>query len=501
MTGRADSLTPLLWRKACSLLAVGLLLLGPGGGSLLWAGGALAVVGPASPAFEGTAYIFDISGGPIPYHVDGGPMASGGTVDILNPAGITRVDAMFGKWIDVQTSALDFVNVGGITPSGAFGGGDVSTVAEYQAVAGDTGTCAQGLENMVIFDADGSLFTALGFPAGIIGFAGPCAINPGTGKILTAKGVLNGKFQNDGGVEGPSELSPEGFDGAFIHEFGHMFGMDHSQVNLNCFLAGCAETDDAFGLPSMFPFLTTATEGGVAAIFTLAEDDMAWVSKFYPETGIAPGEVPFTSAYGAIEGTIRFSDGETHAQGVNVIARQVDDPATAGVLENRRIALSGVSGLFFSLSPGQTVTGTNTGGDPFFGGQADPSRTGFYSIPVPPGEYTIEVETIFAAFTGGSGINPFADAQTPLPGGIPEFYSGGLESDTDDPRTNPNDTVTVTVAAGAARTGIDIILNGTIARFDAFESAGILPGPELAPPQPLWAREDDSELAVAGEAA
>ena len=491
---RTQTISTLL-RKTTVLFSIFVLMLGPGGGSLLWAGGALGIAGPSAGAREGTPYIFDIAGFPIDYRVDGGPMAatSGGTVVVDQAAGVLRVNNMFQTWEDVTTSSIDFTNGGQIPTAGLSADKDVDSLAEFNAVEAD---CQAGNVNPIIFDADGSLFSALGILPGVIGFAGPCSIFPGTGRFAASRAALNGARQNGGG----DDLTTDQFNGAFIHEFGHLFGMDHSQINVNCLGGGCSGvTDDAFGLPTMFPFLTSATEGGVPAIITLSEDDKAWVSMMYPETvDNSPTQVPFSSVYGKIEGTVLFSDGTSHAQGVNVIARKVDDGGTPED-ESRRFAVSNVSGWRFVDGLGQSVTGTNPG-QSFFGDQSDPARVGLYEIAIPAGDYTVEVEEISSLFIDGSGIGPLSGQQLPLPGGTPEFHnSGGTESSSDDPAGFD----TVSVTAGITVSGIDIILNGTDPRFDQFESARVMPGPAWPPAQPLWQREDleDDEFGQSEEVA
>ena len=488
MRGATRVFWMMTWRRLGALLSIGFLLLGSGGGAPLWAGGALLVHGfpfnPGDPSFEGTPLLFDASV-PVSYHVDGGDMAAG---TVNNADGIIRVDSMFQVWEDVETAAIEFTNVGPISAVGVFDGVDVDTVGEWDAVQND---CFNGIQSFVVFDADGTLFSDLGFSSGVIGIAGPCSLDPSTGKLTTARAALNGRFQDEN--PGNGELTPGDFDGAFTHEFGHLFGMDHSQINLNCLFATCgsATEDDAVGLPTMFPFLTGATEGGNPAILTLSEDDRAWVSKFYPETvdDLPNKQVPFNTVYGEITGTVFFSDGLSQAQGVNVIARLVDDPATGSIDESRRFAVSNVSGWRYTDSPGQQVTGTNNSGGTW-GGRARSLR-GLYSIPVPVGEYTVEVEEVFSFFVGGSSVGPLVFEQIPLPGGVPEFYSGAAESDTDDPAVSQ--TVTVTTP-GTTISGIDIILNGTDPRFDPFELAYIVPGPNVGPAQPMWLRDEDWEL-------
>ena len=113
----------------------------------------------------------------------------------------------------------------------------------------------------------------------------------------------------------------------------------------------------------------------------------------------------YASAYATISGTIFFSDGQTPVQGVNVIARQANNPNTAPN-ESSRIAVSVVSGYRFTANPGQSVTANylpctppgqngcpasgfadrNTGGSQY--GSRNAIYYGSYDIPVPAQEVT-----------------------------------------------------------------------------------------------------------------
>lgn len=147
-----------------------------------------------------------------------------------------------------------------------------------------------------------------------------------------------------------------------------------------------------------------------------------------------------------------------------MIARDVNNPV--------RIAVSAVSGYRFTGNPGQSVTGDNTGGSSH--GSRDATLIGYYEIPVPPGTYTVEVESIDPGFQGGSGIGPL-DPPIPLPG-QDEFWHAD-ESAFDDPTVSDP----ITVNAGQTVDQIDIILNQTQPRFDKYED----PGAWLAIPEVL----------------
>lgn len=451
------------WRHARWASLAALLLTG----WMAQAGGPLVVGGPGF-GIDGQAFTWDTAAMPIRYRVDGGPLSrtpAGATV-INNASGLARVQSMFQAWQSVPTAAISFTYGGPIQSTGAFVDGDVSTVVEFNAVMA---SCDSGAQNPIMFDADGSIVRGLGLDPDIIGFAGPCKLDKTSGHIASGFALLNGQFQ-DGIDQGTNfELTANQFDEAITHELGHLVGLDHSQINVSVLwqLGGCTP-DDLAGLPLMFP-LAFCPARADAGLPILAPDDMAWLSRLYPGA-------TYAANYGLITGVIRFSDGITHAQGVNVIARQVDDPSTP-VNESRRVAVSVVSGFRFTGNPGQSLTGDNVKGNQ--SGSRDPVLIGYYEIPVPPGTYTVEVESIQPGFTGGSSVGPL-DPPIVMPGATPEFWNHG-ESAFDDPAAKD----AIQVAPGQTVPNIDVILNRTPPRFDQFEDSGEL-APQ-APPTTLWA--------------
>jgi hypothetical protein len=393
-------------------------------GAALLAARPAAAGGPLAIFIDGQPYAWSTDA-EIQYRTDGGPLSA----TVSEAAARTRVQNMFNVWENVGSASIGYNRAGAIQDVGAFTDGDVSTAVEYDAV---DGACGAGTQSPIIYDATGEIFEDVVADDAVIGFAGPCAIDPGSGEILSGNAVMNGLYQ-DGQAAPIPDLSPAAFDATFVHEFGHFSGLDHSQINVECSLSCGA--DDLAGLPTMFPFLVTPQQG------SLSIDDIGWISKVYPQGGAA--------THGTITGTVYFGDGETHAQLVNVVARRVDTPG--GADESRTTAASGVSGNRFRVFRGNPINEpSDQPGGPF--GGVNPGEIGFFEIPLPPGSYTIEVESIDPLFVDGSSV-------------------GGNER-IDMPGTAPPPSAPVSVVAGQENAGNDVTLIGTPPRFDQFEGPG-----------------------------
>lgn len=454
------------WTAAALVLA---LALDPGAR----AGGPLYVFGLYDEQLWGEPYLWDTAQ-PVAYRVDAGPLSRhpAGEPVIANPEALARVASMFQVWEDVPTASIRYSYGGALLPAGAFPGGEARTADDLLDLLD---SCSAAEQNPIIFDADGSMMAELlgeRLARVVIGFAGACALDHSSQRISAGWAVMNGRFQDGVDDVTSGELTPAEFDLAFTHEFGHFSGLDHSQINLETALnrqvvngRPVCDLDGLAGLPLMFPFLACQARADVG-LPVLAPDDEAWISWLYPETGNDPAnrQVPFASVYGILQGNILFSDGLTAVFDANVLARLPDNPATPEK-ESLRRAVSVVSGFRFTGWVGQFVTGTSPGS--LFGSR-DPRHIGRFEIPVPAGTYTVEVEAVFPGFVGGSGVGP-ALFHLPLPGPA-EFWNAD-ESDRDDPAAF----TPVTVMPGQRVEGLDIILNGTLPPYDAFE------GPD--PPQ------------------
>lgn len=432
-------------RRAASLLASLLFV-----ASQAIAGGPRQVTGAATTA-PGQPFVWVVTT-PVLYTVDTGPLSinpSGQTV-ISNSQGLALVQSLFQNWQSVPTTTIQFAYAG---PISGVSGGDVKTIQDFNAVQG---SCNAGTQSPVIFDANGSLIKALGIDPLVIGFTATCKLDPVAGHIQSALILLNGEFQD--GVNDPStnnyEISADQFDEAITHEMGHFSGLDHSQINVDLYQNGLVNdcpVDELAGLPLMFPveFCQSRKSAGLPI---LAPDDMAWISKLYPNSA-------YSSNYGIISGFVFFSDGITAVQGVNVVVRRVDDPTTPEN-ESQRIAFSVVSGFLFTGNPGQSITGDNTAGSSF--GSRNPALIGYYEIPVTPGTYTVQIENIDSSFAGGSSVGPLDPPAVTY--GANEYWHQ-YESAFD----NPAQKDPITVQAGQKLSNINFIMNQTPPRFDPFE--------------------------------
>lgn len=389
------------------------------------AAGIASAGGPLALRSNGQAYVWSTATA-IQYRTDDGRLSP----TVSESAARARVQAMFAVWQNVGSASIRYNRAGFIDNAPGFTDGDVSTAAEFDAIEGD---CGNGNQSPIVYDATGAIFDAVIGDDAVIGFAGPCAVNPNSGLIIAGHAVMNGLYQ-DGQAAPIQDLTAAEFDATFIHEFGHFSGLDHSQVNVECANGFCG-ADALAGLPTMFPFLVSDQQG------TLSIDDVAWISKLYPQGGGGG----FAATHGTISGRVFFSDGETQMQYANVVARRID----AGGGEPRRFAASVVSGFRFRACRPNPITNPPPGDCPPAGSE-DPSLIGFYEMPVPAGSYTIEVESIDPQFNAGSSVGP-SDFPIAMPG------------------TAPAPIGPITIAAGATSSGNDIAVLGTPPRFDQFE--------------------------------
>ncbi len=371
-------------------------------GVLAFSGNALAA-GPLLICQNGQPYLWPAGGANVPFNPD-----QGGLGILNNAEAVARVEQSYQAWEDVASASISYQN-NGLLPVDV----DETNFAPFLNAAAPDGLSA------IVFDEDGAIFDVLFGPgSGILGFATPEWASPATCEIIEGLSFLNG----------PAIGTVEGLLDLMVHEFGHYSNLAHTTVNGQLFI-GVGDTsgpnpDNTFGLPpnpdnaevieTMYPFLF----GGIDQVSrTPNADDVASISQLYPEAS-------FATTTATIEGSVFL--GANRVTGVNVIARNVSNP------------------FFDAVS---AITSDFT--DDF--SQANP-LTGVYTIRnlTPGAEYAVYVDEILA---GGFSTPP----ASPLPG-PEEFHSGALES-SDGSTDIPNEFTTVSAAAGATASGIDVIFN------------------------------------------
>jgi hypothetical protein len=305
----------------------------------------------------------------------------------------------------------------------------------------------------MVYDINGGIIEALGMDKNsVLGLSMNVCSDDSTGEYLRAWAVMNGRFidgQPDSSTHSSATLAE--FKLAFIHEFGHLLGLDHAQINLHCYTESDCTSEELAGVPLMFPVMLDNI------VSTLKTDDISAISTLYPNSS-------FAATTGRIQGRVLFSDGISPAQGFNVIARKVGD--------SKRTAVSSVSGFLYTASAGNVLSPDYALTINDFGSH-DPALIGYFDITgLPPGEYTVEVEAINNSgsipFTGSSSVGPIGnyDFQFKMPGTCSLQYLKYPSSPTD----NCSDYTTISVQAGeTVKTNTDIILLGTPSRYDAWE--------------------------------
>jgi len=355
--------------------------------------------GPLEVCNTGQAFAWANGGDNVPFNPDAGDLG------ILTNAQATQAVAdAFNAWGDVATATINYQNTGTLPVDV-----DVTNFAPFLQPEAPDGLSA------IVFDDNGEIFDLLfGADSGVLGFASPEFTDVNTCTILEGFSFLNG----------PAIDSLEGLLDLMVHEFGHYSNLAHTEVNGQLFIgvgdSSGPGTDNTFGDPefpdgmevieTMYPFLF----GGIDQVArTPNADDIASLSRIYPSDNYA-------STTGTITGTISF--GNSRVTGVNVIARNIDNPFAD--------AVSAISSDF---------TRDYT--------QANPA-TGTYTITglTPGASYAVYVDEIL----NGGFSTPLA---SPLPG-PEEFYNGANESSNSS--DIPNEFVPVVVTAGTTVSNIDI---------------------------------------------
>jgi hypothetical protein len=238
----------------------------------------------------------------------------------------------FAQWSGVASSSFRAQVAGDF---GALGLGDITG-----ANAGEIVGPWNGGGYHVMYDADGSIVQDFfGAPYGVLGISSP---EWAEGETITESWAVFTAASVPTGDDGTKAA------GVITHEFGHGINLSHTQANGHITFfgspwywiawapRGCAAPYDVSPIEdfeeymawingtmipateTMYPFISPEETG--AAMSTVDRpDDIAALSNLYPAAG-------WPANRGAIRGQILLRDGRTPLTGVNVVARNVDDP-------------------------------------------------------------------------------------------------------------------------------------------------------------------------------
>ncbi len=283
-------------------------------------------------------------------------------------------------------------------------GGNPLSVDEtnYCDVMFDQGSCqfggnqsgpADGGFNPIVYDEDGAitdLFFGVNAKQSTLGFAGIVLRETGSLNAAKGEGVIN-LFCMDpcAGSSCTATFSANDVLAFVVHELGHFFGMNHTQVNFD-------QTNESF-TSTMFAVFDPDS---VADITTLERDDEVGIADLYPNGGN-----DLDDNFCAVTGTVLDENGDEF-QCANIIVRNTNTTGSKNLAD----AISFVSG-----------------GDRE-GGTAASGRGAFTVRGLAPGEtYQVtvqQIDTTFPLNASSSGIVPCNGGNgNPTP---PEFTSQTL---------------------------------------------------------------------------
>lgn len=234
--------------------------------------------------------------------------------------------------------------------------------------------------NLIIWDADGAIIEKLlGGQAKnfVLGYATPIAFGKSKNKkvitsIKESQTLLNGFLFDRENIGGSREELINTFKTTVLHEFAHMFGIDHTQGgNLEGYNN---EEGDFTDIPVMFPLAANPN-------VELHQDDIAVIKLAYPISS----EV---SSFGSISGSLTKSGEDV--KGANIVAYKLEE-------DNPKL---------FSIASPADVDGL---------------KQGNFLIPnLLPGSYALYAEPLDDSFQAGSSIGFHETPASFSPG----FYNG-----------------------------------------------------------------------------
>ncbi|MCG9697710.1 carboxypeptidase-like regulatory domain-containing protein [Shewanella sp. Isolate11] len=336
----------------------------------IYANSALAA-GPLYLLKPGQPYKYDVSH-PVPVYTDQGELCNPALPSWYGAGCLTNEQAnevsakAVAEWSNVDTSNFQAEIKGSIAT-------DITGSNAHTIIGADNGG---GIH--ILYDADATIITEyLGAPSGVLGIASP-EIADENGIITESWAVMSVLASPISYEADPEANAKESMDhtlGVFTHEFGHAINLSHSQTNGRKVMNNrdgapgrCSTAFDSTAvdypngdtyeqwvinigrIETMYPFINPGFSGDVQGTIDITDDKVA-LSNIYP----APH---YKAEFGTISGKILLTDGSTEISGVNVIARNINNPyndAVSAMSGDQTQGMIGPDGSFTinGLTPGE----------------------------------------------------------------------------------------------------------------------------------------------------
>jgi hypothetical protein len=352
-------------------------------------------------AYAGGPLAIEGSSGNTPVHYSPSTVTINYDIGTLGTRSNSTADGLvlqaFNLWNNVSTATLQL-------SQGTDLSADIDDTNYFDLIPDGSQNHPSSSDNLnpMVYDDDGQIVDdifGIGASNDIAGFAASVYF-VGDDKFQEGYAVLNGKLP----------LTDSDIISLVTHEIGHFFGLDHSQLNIDntetdSGAPAICSTASQDKYPVMYPFLCRLE-------ISLHVDDIAAVSALYPASNI-------TTSFGQINGSFVDTSGNP-ILGANLW------------VENT------VTGATYSIVSDYLV-----------------QNTGFFSIYLPAGTYTLHANSINPIFFGASSVGPYSATAID-----PSFQAPHPITPVSFEGSTPGSDEIITILAGAAKQ-VNFMLDGS----------------------------------------